>query len=395
VVSRGLFLVHAIPHYRLGALGRILSNHSFMRLRLVKIDEFQLLTCIRHGLWGAKTARFRQWKEGDRLGVVVDKALAAVGKVSGKPFRGKDKVWDNGEFPNRIKIDFTHYLDPDDRPPVLGDIRQALIELWCKDDPKNRWGYGILNQLLIESPQADIIADAITTAPNALKNFDDNKETILEEARLKRDKAVETASRRKKRPAAASASGEPVEAVEEPSPPSSPKEESAHTLAQGALMEIGQNAGCSVWIAGNDRSKIYKGKPLGEGSLSSLPKMGLSDEAARLISLVDVIWLERGAPVCAFEVESTTSVYSGLLRMSDLLASCPALKIKIFVVAPEERREKVMRELRRPTFQKIGLSDYCKYVSMKDLSALLAKVSELGGGINPQVIENIAEEPEE
>ena len=28
-----------------------------MRLRLVKIDEFQLLTCIRHGLWGAKTAK--------------------------------------------------------------------------------------------------------------------------------------------------------------------------------------------------------------------------------------------------------------------------------------------------------------------------------------------------
>ena len=151
MVNRGLFLVHAIPHYRLGALGRILSNHSFMRLRLVKIDEFQLLTCIRHGLWGAKTARFGQWKEGDRLGVVVDKALAAVGRISGKPFRGKDKVWDNGEFPNRIKIDFTHYLDPDDRPPVLGDIRQALIELWCKDDPKNRWGYGILNQLLIAS----------------------------------------------------------------------------------------------------------------------------------------------------------------------------------------------------------------------------------------------------
>jgi hypothetical protein len=326
---------------------------------------------------------------------VVDKALAAVGKVSGKQFRGNDKVWDNGIFPYRINMDFTHYLSRDDRPPILGDIRQALIDLWSKDDPKNRWGYGLLNQLLIESPQADIIVDAIISAPNALKNFDDNQETMLEEARLKRDKLMEATSKRKKRPAAVYSPDNPIGAVEESPPSSSPKEENAHTLAQGALMEIGQNAGCSVWIAGNDRSKIYNGKPLGEGSLSSLPNMGLSDEAARLISLVDVIWLEKGAPVCAFEVESTTTVYSGLLRMSDLLASCPALKIKIFVVAPEVRREKVMRELRRPTFQQIGLSDYCKYVSMKDLSALLAKVSELGGGINPKVIENIAEEPEE
>ena len=38
------------------------------------------------------------------------------------------------------------------------------------------------------------------------------------------------------------------------------------------------------------------------------------------IELIDVLWLDGNAIVAAFEIESTTSIYSGLLRMSDLLA---------------------------------------------------------------------------
>ena len=40
----------------------------------------------------------------------------------------------------------------------------------------------------------------------------------------------------------------------------------------------------------------------------------------RTIELIDVLWLKGNSIVAAFEVECTTSVYSGLLRMSDLLA---------------------------------------------------------------------------
>jgi hypothetical protein len=43
-------------------------------------------------------------------------------------------------------------------------------------------------------------------------------------------------------------------------------------------------------------------------------------------------------------------VYSGLLRMSDLLALQPNLQIKLFLVAPGERRAKVEQEILRPTF---------------------------------------------
>jgi hypothetical protein len=39
--------------------------------------------------------------------------------------------------------------------------------------------------------------------------------------------------------------------------------------------------------------------------------------------------------VRAFEVEHTTAIYSGLLRMADLLSLVPNMDIKLHIVAPE------------------------------------------------------------
>ena len=41
-------------------------------------------------------------------------------------------------------------------------------------------------------------------------------------------------------------------------------------------------------------------------------------------------WLKGNAVVAAFEIESTTSIYSGLLRMSDLIAMQPNLNIPLY-----------------------------------------------------------------
>src|SRR5204862_6017221 len=81
------------------------------------------------------------------------------------------------------------------------------------------------------------------------------------------------------------------------------------------------------------------------------------------------------AIVRAFEVEHTTSVYSGLLRMADLLAMQPNLKIKLHIVAPDARRDKVLQEIRRPVFSMLeggSLSQTCTYLSydmVEDLRA--------------------------
>lgn len=352
-----------------------------MRLRITKIDEYQLLTCVEHGIWGSKSARFKAWRVGDKLAIIVEKSLAALCEVAGEPYVSREKVWDNGLFPHRIPMRFTHILRPKDRPPILGEVRDTLTEEW---GPK--YGWAILNQQVLESPKADVVVRAIASKPNALSHYHDALPERLDEARLKREQASKR-PRRSTRPGAPSAE-EQLELQEEPVP--SKRDASAHTKAQSELIALGRITGCSVWIASNDQSRTYGGKPLAAECLTKLPGMGLSDEAMRRISLIDVIWVNQNAPVCAFEVETSTSVYSGLLRMSDLLAVVPALNLQIYIVAPRERQKKVLAELSRPTFRKIGLSDYCRYIPSEDLTDLMVRVKGFGGHIQPTILDTLA-----
>jgi hypothetical protein len=74
--------------------------------------------------------------------------------------------------------------------------------------------------------------------------------------------------------------------------------------------------------------------------------------------------------VRAFEVEHTTSVYSGLLRMADLLALQPNMDINLHIVAPLIRQEKVFSEIRRPVFSLLDkgpLSESCTYLSYESI----------------------------
>src|SRR6266704_2126036 len=79
----------------------------------------------------------------------------------------------------------------------------------------------------------------------------------------------------------------------------------------------------------------------------------------------------------AFEIESTTSIYSGLLRMSDLIAMQPNLNIPLFLVAPEYARQKCFAVVNRPTFARLSppLVDLCRYISFSTLRDYLAQVT--------------------
>src|SRR6185436_2381687 len=103
------------------------------------------------------------------------------------------------------------------------------------------------------------------------------------------------------------------------------------------------------------------------------------DEATnRTIELIDVLWLSGNAIVAAFEIESTTSIYSGLLRMSDLIAMQPNLNIPLYFVAPDDRRQKVFAEVNRPTFSRLAppLVDVCRYIAFSTLREYLDQVGQ-------------------
>ncbi len=63
--------------------------------------------------------------------------------------------------------------------------------------------------------------------------------------------------------------------------------------------------------------------------------------SARTVTISSAIEFQYFDSIVAFEVECTTAVYSAPLRMSDLLALQPNLEINLFLVAPDERQEKL------------------------------------------------------
>src|SRR5262249_6526030 len=67
----------------------------------------------------------------------------------------------------------------------------------------------------------------------------------------------------------------------------------------------------------------------------------------------------------AFEIEHTTAIYSGLLRMADLLALQPNMDIRLHIVAPDDKKTKVLREIKRPVFsflERGPLYESCSYL---------------------------------
>ena len=166
------------------------------------------------------------------------------------------------------------------------------------------------------------------------------------------------------------------------------KETSEHTQAQWLLASLGRKFGCNVWIARNDHSRTWNNQELGTLSITSLPSLGLGQSSERIIQLIDVVWLKGNQIQAAFEIECSTSIYSGLLRMSDLAVASPNLNFPLFIVAPKERGQKVKFELSRPTFQQLELHKRCGYIELEELVAQFSNIHKWAE--HPSVIKKLA-----
>ncbi len=155
--------------------------------------------------------------------------------------------------------------------------------------------------------------------------------------------------------------------------------------------------GFKIWLPISDRSRVCSfWKPKQKSTLlSKLPLLPALNEASiRTVKNIDVIWAEKRTGVLtiarAFEVEDTTAIYSGILRMADLLALVPDIDIKLHIVAPAERREAVLTQIMRPAFSNIGrkqLRDVCSYISYESIE----KLAEKGDGTTETDVEGFCE----
>lgn len=143
---------------------------------------------------------------------------------------------------------------------------------------------------------------------------------------------------------------------------------------QADLASLGAKMGFHIWIPNTDRAAVSALMDTDARALL-LPKLPLNydDATLRTIEQIDVIWLRGRAMARAFEVEHTTAIYSGILRMADLLALQPNINIRLHIVAPDSRRAKVLQEIRRPVFSLLSsgpLYDRCTYLSYSSFHEL-------------------------
>ena len=156
-----------------------------------------------------------------------------------------------------------------------------------------------------------------------------------------------------------------------------------HTEIQGWLRDLGQALGFDVWVAANDRRKILGNAKLGDGCLANLPEPLASNAGSEMVRLIDILWLKKGSNEvkAAFEVEHSTSIYSGIMRMLDLALGTGGSSVEgLFLVAPDNREEEVRAQLTRPAFQRV--SDLkMRYLPYGELEKHRLSIARFGEGL--------------
>jgi len=159
--------------------------------------------------------------------------------------------------------------------------------------------------------------------------------------------------------------------------------DATHTEVQGWLRDLGLALGFDVWVAQNDRSRPCCGGRLCDGCLDELPASLASAPGADAVRLIDVLWLERpgGDVAAAFEVEHTTSIHSGIVRMLDLALGSPQSATRgLFLVAPDDREDEVRAQVTRPAFSRVRDLDV-RYLPYGELARHREAMGRFGAGL--------------
>ena len=163
-----------------------------------------------------------------------------------------------------------------------------------------------------------------------------------------------------------------------------------HTEVQGWLRDLGRALGFDVWVAANDRGRPCGSGRLGDGCLEELPARLADAPGSDAVRLIDVLWLQRGGAgvAAAFEVEHTTSIYSGIVRMLDLaLGAGTEATGALFLVAPDDREDEVRAQLQRPAFQRIA-DLHVRFLPYGELERNREAMARFGSGL--RAIEAVA-----
>jgi len=301
---------------------------------------------------------------GDRLICYLTRLQRFIGvlEITSKPFESDTPIFvkNSDPFTLRFKVKTLVWLPIEKAIPIHQDLlwnNLSFTKGRSKDDP--RWTY-----MVFSSPKLWPKEDCMLIERALLEQADKQLEYPLSEDDQKKLKTPRIRVSDKKEVTISVPEDEEEEALEQQ--PLSKKEKRNSITVQARLSEIGEILDFKIWLPSNDRAKVLKiWKPKEDVLLNELPLV-FDDATLKTIRNIDVLWIRKRSIVRAFEVEDTTSIYSGILRMADLIALQPMLDIKIHIVAPSERRNTVFNQISRPVFADIvgrHLSEICSYIS--------------------------------
>lgn len=303
----------------------------------------------------------------------------AVLEATSVAFKDTTAIWKDEEFPCRIKVKSVVKLNPSTAVPVV-ELRDRLSMFRDMKSPIAWTGHFRGSPAKWKSSDGDAVLEALQEA---------QKNPItrpVDAAKLaRRPKALKAKMGSVTVPESEEVPSERTEATKEPTD---------HEEIQRLLLKLGSDMGFDVWVARNDKGRQLRAPKVHEPpQLKEELPLQFDEATNRTIELIDVLWLKGNAIVAAFEVESTTSIYSGLLRMSDLIAMQPNLNIPLYLVAPDERRQKVIDEVNRPTFRRLSpaLFEVCRFISFSDLRSRLKEAGALVRYLKPEFLEELSE----
>lgn len=144
---------------------------------------------------------------------------------------------------------------------------------------------------------------------------------------------------------------------------------------------MGNRSNFDVWIPAADQPKEFDGNKFRDHVIREFQE---TIDVPLYIKNIDTVWKLGHSIKSAFEIEHSTSIYSGILRLSDLKSLTPNSIYPLFIVASRERKNKVFEQLRRPTFSNdyLALDRAVKYLSYDTIRSLDDNLKEEHYGFN-------------
>lgn len=356
----------------------------------IRTPRANLAACLQHGQYGFKLRSEAASIEPDDVFVLYERIGA--GSTREYVIRGMVKVvspWVEDRTPIypqgavyafRVGIEPLK-LFPENQTPTLDETWRGLLQEAAKDVfpdfSSASWSnFQRFNRPLPPDLAHDIL-DWLEAAPGVVRGEALQRMIIAMAgpSLAPSSKPVKKITRR-----------EPAVAPPDDVEPPRPKDEvRAHSRIQWVLAKVAEKAELDVWIAQNDRKALGSdNKPLAELSVPEFPDLPLPTDAGKAAKLIDVLWIDGERIPAAFEVEYSTDVTKGLLRLSDLACSLGSSTVRLCIVAPQARLAKVEHEMRRPSFRMAFDSQrerQCYFLSFEALEEHAKPILELREGV--------------